>query len=62
MALEISEIGIRLAVGDPGAVPAAQQPDDPPAGPQALASHDVDELVRRCVLEVLATLRLMGER
>jgi hypothetical protein len=63
MALQISEIGIRLAVGEPATGPAS-----PSAGPSdggcgaSLAPHEIDDLVRKCVQEVLATLRLLGDR
>lgn len=61
MSLEISEISIRLAVGEPLALA-----PDPPAGERlvvpALAAHEIDELVRRCVQDVIAALRQMGDR
>jgi len=64
MPLEISEIAIRLVVGEPSSGGARMQPPDswdaPPSA--GLAPHEIDELVRRCVHDVLATLRLSGER
>jgi hypothetical protein len=61
MPLEISEIGIRLSVGEPAAAsPAAPVSDG--AAPTGLAPHEIDELVRRCVAEVLDTLRMLGDR
>lgn len=64
MSLNISEIEIRLAVGEPASTPA-----NPPGGPSAgshhgasLAPHEIDELVRKCVQEVLVALRLLGDR
>jgi hypothetical protein len=61
MPLEISEIGIRLSVGEP----AAQSPSAPPpdsSAPSGLTPHEIDELVRRCVSEVIDTLRLLSDR
>lgn len=62
MPLEISEIGIRLAVGEPAsaAVPRNERRADGDGA--ALAPHEIDELVRRCVEEVIATLRRLGDR
>jgi hypothetical protein len=61
MPLEISEIGIRLAVGEPAAshIPAAAEPGTPMV---QLTPQEIDQLVRRCVEDVLATLRLMEAR
>ncbi|WP_156428423.1 DUF5908 family protein [Novosphingobium sp. FSW06-99] len=65
MPLEISEIAIRLVVGDParGSLAGTSAVPDAQAAPAAgLSPHEIDELVRRCVNDVLATLRLSGER
>lgn len=76
MALEISEIAVRLAVGSPGAAPAGESAaggstragaascgaaaaESRPAG---LAPQQYEDLVRACVQDVLASLRMSGER
>jgi hypothetical protein len=62
MTLEISEIGIRLAIGDP--VP----PSVPRGGPAAaqggapISPQLMETLVGACVQEVLRTLRMLEER
>ncbi|CAO3411735.1 hypothetical protein [Azospirillum largimobile] len=76
MALEISEIAVRLAVGTPGAAPggggAAGGSGRAGAGscgadatdgqPAAMAPQQYEDLVRACVQDVLASLRMSGER
>jgi arginase family enzyme len=60
MALLISEIGIRMAIGEatgPGAAPGNDAPS--PAG---LTDAQREALVRECVRSVLATLNLMERR
>lgn len=60
MALHISEIGIRMAIGDAvgtGAAPASDAPS-----PAALTDAQREALVQECVRNVLATLRLMERR
>ncbi len=63
MALEISEIGVRIAVGE--------TPPQPSAGArggsggrevEALSPARVEELVQACVRDVLRTLRMLEER
>jgi hypothetical protein len=62
MALQISEIGIRLAVGEPvsGQSPLTARADHGRAAP--LSADQIDELVRRCVREVLASIERIGDR
>ena len=68
MALEISEIAVRLAVGAPGGAPAAASGGRAAAGaaadgrPAGLAPQQYEDLVRACVQDVLASLRMSGER
>jgi hypothetical protein len=64
MSLNISEIEIRLAVGEPASAP-VNSPGGRSAAPHrgaSLAQHEMDELVRKCVQEVLVALRLLGDR
>lgn len=62
MALQISEIGIRLAVGEPvsGQSLLNVRADHGHAAP--LSPDQIDELVRRCVREVLASIERIGDR
>lgn len=63
MALQISEIGVRLAVGEPVAQAAADKGASGGGGcGTELSPQQIDDLVRRCVGEVLATLRLLEGR
>ena len=65
MPLEISEIGVRLAVGDPIASgPATQEPVDASqdAEPMPLSPAQVSAIVDRCVDAVLRTLRMLEAR
>ncbi len=64
MPLEISEIGVRLSVGDAAspaetvrAAPASSQD-----GGERLTQARVEEIVRACVAEVLQTLRTVEAR
>lgn len=59
MALEISEIGIRLVIGETPRPPA---PAQPPVGAAALTPQQMEALVQSCTQQVLQTLRLLGER
>lgn len=60
MPLEISEIGVHMAVGG---VPAANGQAAParPAGGEISAAR-MEEIVQACVRQVLRTLRMSGER
>ncbi len=59
MALEISEIGIRLVIGEPSRPPASQ----PPAtGVVTLSPQQMESLVQSCTQQVLQTLRWLEER
>jgi hypothetical protein len=60
MPLEISEIGVRLAVG-PGTAPTESQPDDPQAG-GALTPAQHEAIVNACVQQVMRTLKQEQER
>jgi hypothetical protein len=62
MPLEISEIGIRLAVGDGASHTAAANAGA--ASPQQAEQHDpqVEEIVRQCVRRVLESLRMHEAR
>jgi hypothetical protein len=64
MPLEISEIGVRLSVGETHApaetVRAAPAPS--PDGGERLTAARVEEIVRACVAEVLQSLRTAEER
>lgn len=64
MPLEISEIGIRLAVGEPASAPADASGGPPSAETcnASLSPQAIDELVAKCVQEVLSTLRMLGDR
>ena len=65
MPLAISEIGIRMAVGD-GPAPAAEasQSDaaDASGAGAPLSPAQAEDIVTRCVQQVLATLRMREER
>jgi len=62
MPLMISEIGIRMAVGEPMAEPAKDQASDGQIAQSALDPHELDALVQRCVQDVLLTLRMQEGR
>jgi hypothetical protein len=65
MTLEISEIGIRLAVGDPAPVRGGGHESrfaGAAVAPAVLTPQQVEELVQTCVREVLRTLRMAEER
>lgn len=61
MPLEISEIGIRLAVAEPSAS-ASIGARAAGADGARLSPQQVEELVNLCVHEVLRTLRMLEER
>lgn len=58
MPIEISEIGVFVAIGDPAAAvpPRREEAGDP------LSPERVEALVRACVHDVLRTLRMQEER
>lgn len=62
MPLMISEIGIRMAVGEPAAEPAKDPASEHPLAQHVLDPRELDALVQRCVQDVLLTLRLQEER
>lgn len=62
MPLMISEIGIRMAVGEPKAQPAKDSAPGAPPEPTALDPRELDALVQRCVQDVLLTLRMQEGR
>jgi hypothetical protein len=60
MALEVSEIAIRLAVGEP-AHPSAPHPGQPAAA-ATLTPQQMEALVQACTRQVLQTLRMLEGR
>jgi hypothetical protein len=60
MPLEISEIGVRLAVGAPTGAAVPQPKGEMAAAP--LSAQQRDDLVRACVREVLEILRMIESR
>lgn len=60
MPLMISEIGIRMAVGEPMPEPAEDGTMD--HAERALDPRELDALVQRCVQDVLLTLRMQEGR
>ncbi|WP_404371870.1 DUF5908 family protein [Sphingomonas sp. MMS24-J45] len=60
MAVDISEIGVKIAVGDPAAPAESLGPTPTPAEPQPKTV--MDNLVARCVRRVLAALRVARAR
>ena len=60
MPLHISEIGIRMAIGEAVGPGAASGSDAPP--PAGLTDAQREALVAECVRNVLATLNLMERR
>ena len=57
MALQISEIGVSLGVGDGEQPPAEGAAQPGGAAAPALSEADRDDIVARCVAEVLRTLK-----
>jgi hypothetical protein len=64
MALEISEIGVYVAIGEAGPAAPASGPSDPldEDGGDRLTPARIEELVEACVHDVLRTLRMLGDR
>ena len=62
MPLMISEIGIRMAVGEPAAEPEKDPTLEDPRAQPALDPRERDALVQRCVQDVLLTLRMQEGR
>ena len=65
MPLEISEIGVHIAVGDGPAIAAQVAPRTTAAGSagsSAMTPQHIEALVRASVQETLRTLRMAGER
>ncbi|MFN6251913.1 MAG: DUF5908 family protein [Acetobacteraceae bacterium] len=63
MTLEISEIGVRLAIGDPPAPAAPRSGMAVPSGqPVTIPPQQMEALIQACVQEVLRTLRMLEER
>lgn len=60
MALEISEIGVRLVVGEAARTPPPQQ--QPAASAATLTPQQIEALVESCTQRVLLALRMLGER
>lgn len=59
MPLEISEIGVRIAVGEP---PVRRDDARRPDRGAELTPELVDAIVARCVTDVLRALRMAAER
>ncbi len=63
MPLEISEIGVRMAVGQG---PAPSGPVSPPqqdsGGGEAMTPAHMEQIVQACVQEVMRSLRMREER
>jgi len=62
MPLMISEIGIRIAVGEPMAEPEKGPASEDHPAKQGLDPRELDALVRRCVQDVLLTLQMQEGR
>lgn len=62
MALQISEIALRMAVGDPPSPPSHPSAATGSGHGASLTPDQIDELVRRCVREVLASIERGGDR
>jgi hypothetical protein len=59
MPLEISEIGVRVAVGEAPALASDPAAEDQPA---ALTEAQLQDIIAACVRDVLRTLRMQGDR
>jgi hypothetical protein len=62
MALHISEIGLRMAIGEATGPDGPAAPDGDAPSPAALTNAQREALVEECVRNVLATLKLMERR
>ena len=62
MPLEISEIGVHMAVGGAPAATGQAPPAAPAGGDGAISPARMEEIVQACVRQVLLTLRMSGER
>lgn len=62
MAFHISEIGIRIAIGEAAGPKELATPGGGDPSPAALTDAQRDALVQECVRNVLATLHLMERR
>jgi hypothetical protein len=64
MPLEISEIGVHIAIGQAPPPPPAPAPGTTPGAPAAagMTPAQVEALTDTCVQRVLRNLRLRGER
>lgn len=61
MPIEISEIGIRMAVGPASPASPLPQPSAPGA-PHPLPAAQLEELVEHCTRRVLLALKAQGDR
>jgi len=62
MPLEISEIGVQLAVRSPNEIPTPATHNSSTHGPAAMTSAQQEEIVAECVRRVLQTLRMQEAR
>ncbi|WP_448661451.1 DUF5908 family protein [Sphingomonas sp. CJ20] len=62
MALFVSEIGVRIAVGDPQRMGPAEAEGCGSSGQASLSAQQVDAITRECTRRVLETLRLVEAR
>ena len=62
MTLEISEIGVHIAVGHAPAPHSPPTPAPPGEQPEPITQQQVEAIVQSCVQEVLRNLRLREER
>lgn len=67
MPLEVSEIAVRMAVGDGGGGSAVRddsgvEPGDPCGGCAPLPPEQMEEIVTRCVRQVLRAMRRQEAR
>jgi Family of unknown function (DUF5908) len=62
MPLEISEIGVHMAVGGAPAVKGQAPPAATTGNDGAISPVRMEEIVEACVQQVLRTLRMSGER
>jgi hypothetical protein len=62
MPLEISEIGVRIAVQDPADGSAVVGGRGGPGQPDGLSPSQLQDIVNQCVRDVLRTLRMLEAR